>query len=85
MAGTAPRAVPGKQAGAPHPVLSMSKDLAGSQEPVPSMSKGLAGAPGLASETGDPLTADLVRFFSNCGVMKAVVDADLRAATLSGR
>ena len=85
MAGTAPRSLPGKQAGAPHPVLSMSKDLAGSQEPVPSMSKGLAGAPGLASETGDPLTADLVRFFSNCGVMKAVVDADLRAATLSGR
>jgi hypothetical protein len=45
------------------------------------------GAPGLASETWDsqtarthePLTASLVRFFSNCGVMKAAVDAALIA------
>jgi hypothetical protein len=39
-----------------------------------------AGAPGLASETGEPLTASLVRFFSNCGVMKAAVDAAIHAA-----
>ena len=32
-----------------------------------------SGAPGLASETWEPLTANLIRFFSNCGVMKAVV------------
>ncbi len=38
------------------------------------------GAPGLAFETWDPLSADLVRLFSNCGVMKAVVDAELRSA-----
>jgi hypothetical protein len=37
------------------------------------------GAPGLASETREPLTNDLVRFFSNCGVMKAVVDASIQA------
>ncbi len=29
---------------------------------------------------GRPLSADLVRFIQNCGVMKAVVDADLRTA-----
>ncbi len=98
MASLAPRAVPGKQpaapepasstskglAGAPEPVPSMSKGLAAAREPIPSMSKEFAGAPGLASETEAPLTADLVRFFSSCGVMKAVVDADLRAATLAG-
>ena len=38
------------------------------------------GAPGLASETGEPLTAGLVRFFSHCGVMKAAVDASLRVS-----
>jgi hypothetical protein len=32
-------------------------------------------APGLASETGEPITAGLIRIFSNCGVMKAAVDA----------
>jgi hypothetical protein len=38
------------------------------------------GAPGLASETWDPLTGSLVRFFSNAGVIKAVVDAEFRTA-----
>ncbi|MGA2649695.1 MAG: hypothetical protein ABSF28_04200 [Terracidiphilus sp.] len=32
------------------------------------------------SETLEPLTSNLVRFFSSCGVMKAVVQADLGAA-----
>jgi hypothetical protein len=30
--------------------------------------------------TGEPLTASLIRFFSNCGVMKAAVDAGVKAA-----
>ncbi|MGC1463872.1 MAG: hypothetical protein WA802_16855 [Terracidiphilus sp.] len=38
-----------------------------------------------SSQTWDPLSADLVRFFSNAGVMKSVVDAELRSAALSGR
>jgi len=48
------------------------------------------GAPGLDSETGEstldqagplqPLSAGLIRFFSNCGVMKAVVEAAVEAA-----
>jgi hypothetical protein len=45
----------------------------------------MAGAPqpsarGLASETREPLTANLIRFFSNCGVMKAAVDAGIKGA-----
>ena len=28
----------------------------------------------------EPLTANLIRFFSNCGVMKAAVDAEIKAA-----
>jgi hypothetical protein len=32
------------------------------------------------SEAGEPLTASLVRFFSNCGVMKAAVNAAIQAA-----
>jgi hypothetical protein len=36
------------------------------------------GAPGLDSETWEPLTSNLVRFFSDCGVMKAAVDAGMR-------
>jgi hypothetical protein len=39
---------------------------------------GMLGAPGPASETWEPLTDSLVRFFSNCGVMKAVVDGAVR-------
>lgn len=35
---------------------------------------------GLASETLEPLSANLIRFFSNCGVMKGVVDAEIKAA-----
>ena len=38
------------------------------------------GAPGLASETWEPLTANLIHFFSNCGVMKAAVEAEIKAA-----
>lgn len=48
---------------------------------------GLASSGGLslASETwgskiGEPLTASFIRFFSSCGVMKAVVDAEIKAA-----
>src|SRR5271157_1670607 len=37
-------------------------------------------APPLASEAGEPLTASLVRFFSNCGVIKAAVNAAIQAA-----
>jgi hypothetical protein len=33
----------------------------------------------LASETGEPLTENLIRFLSNCGVMKAAVDAEIKA------
>ena len=44
-----------------------------------------AGMPVLAPEARQPLTAGLVRFFSNCGVMKAAVDAELRAAAPTGR
>jgi hypothetical protein len=39
-----------------------------------------AGSRGLASETLEPLTANLIRFFSNCGVMKAAVQAGIRIA-----
>jgi hypothetical protein len=38
------------------------------------------GAPGLDSETREPLTSNLVRFFSNCGVMKSAVSAAEQAA-----
>jgi hypothetical protein len=38
-------------------------------------SRAVSGAP-----AGQPLSADLVRFFQSCGVLKAVVDAELRAA-----
>jgi hypothetical protein len=45
----------------------------------------IAGAPTLASatresKTPEPLTANLIRFFSNCGLMKATVDAGISAA-----
>ena len=40
--------------------------------PVPERSGG-------AAKTGEPLTADLVRLFSNCGVMKAAVDGAMQA------
>jgi hypothetical protein len=36
------------------------------------------GAQSLDSQTLEPLTSGLVRFFSNCGVMKAAVQAGLR-------
>jgi len=38
------------------------------------------GAPDLKAVTLEPLTGSLVRFFSNCGVMKAAVDATIEAA-----
>jgi hypothetical protein len=37
------------------------------------------GAPGLDSETSEPLTGDLVRFLSDCGVMKIAVNAAVQA------
>jgi hypothetical protein len=37
-------------------------------------------APVLASEAMEPLTANLIRFFSNCGAMKAGVEAGIRGA-----
>jgi hypothetical protein len=39
----------------------------------------LPGAPGLASETWEPLTANLIRFISNCGAMKAAVAGAVQA------
>lgn len=39
------------------------------------------GTPALASETWQPLTANLVHFFTNYGVMKAVVEAEMKGAT----
>jgi hypothetical protein len=52
--------------------LKMAKNTPGAPEPALSLPKGLD------SETWEPLTANLVRFFSNCGVMKAAVDAGTR-------
>ncbi len=40
-------------------------------------------APTIHAETGEPLTASIIRFFSNCGVMKAAVDAAVIAAKLA--
>jgi len=40
----------------------------------------IPGAPGLDSETSEPLTGDLVHFLSNCGVMKAAVEAGIKGA-----
>jgi len=40
-------------------------------------------APGSGSEASGPLTGSLVRFLSNCGVMKFAVDAELRSAALT--
>ncbi|MGA2169732.1 MAG: hypothetical protein ABSG62_16125 [Terracidiphilus sp.] len=40
----------------------------------------LPSAPGLDHETMQPLTAGLIRFFSNCGVMKAAVEAGVTGA-----
>jgi hypothetical protein len=37
-------------------------------------------APGLDSEAWEPLTAGLIRFFSNCGVMKAAIAAAVQAS-----
>jgi hypothetical protein len=55
--------------------------MAGTQlVPQVSLLKPGSRVPELTSETGEPLTAGLVRFFSNCGVMKAVADAAARAA-----
>jgi hypothetical protein len=52
--------------------LKMAKNTPGAPEPALSLPKGLD------SETWEPLTANLVRFFSNCGVMKAAVGAGMR-------
>ena len=40
----------------------------------------IAGTPEPGTAIGEPLTASLIRFFSNCGVMKAAVDAEVKAA-----
>jgi hypothetical protein len=40
---------------------------------------GAPGARGVASETWEPLTANLIRFISSCGVMKAAVDGAVQA------
>jgi len=45
--------------------LKMALDLPAGRDP---------GAPALASETREPLTGNLVRFMSECGVVKAAVD-----------
>jgi hypothetical protein len=37
------------------------------------------GAPGLAAKSLEPLTSNLIHFFSECGVMKAAVDAETRS------
>ncbi len=46
------------------------------------------GAPGLDSDSWEqprePLSASFVRFFSNCGVMKAAVDAGMQAGNSAG-
>jgi hypothetical protein len=41
-------------------------------------------ADGPAGQPGQPLSADLVRFFENCGAMKAVVDAGIDAGIGAG-
>ena len=53
------------------------------QSTPPSAFGNKPGAPSLASETWVSPTGNLVRFLSNCGVMKAVVDAELRSAELT--
>jgi hypothetical protein len=47
---------------------------------APATPPGKASARVSVLESQQPLTADLVRFFSNCGVMKAVVDAEMKSA-----
>ncbi|MGB7985571.1 MAG: hypothetical protein WCF54_10455 [Terracidiphilus sp.] len=37
------------------------------------------GAPGPDFRTWEPLTANLIRFFANCGVMKAAVEAEIKS------
>jgi len=60
------------------PAVCISGARVGDQE-LPVTAAGLPRAPYLALEPHEPLTASLVRFFSNCGIMKAVVDAALMA------
>jgi hypothetical protein len=38
---------------------------------------------GLSSRSREPLTAGLIRFFSDCGVMKAAVEGEVRGAALA--
>jgi hypothetical protein len=52
----------------------LSAERVGDNEPNPSA------VPALDSEIGEPLTASLIRFFSNCGVMKTAVEAGVKAA-----
>jgi hypothetical protein len=41
--------------------------------------KGVGGFLSLAPESGEPLTASLLRFSSNCGMMKAAAHAAVQA------
>ena len=52
-----------------------SGELPGSTEP---------GAPSRSSETWEPLTADLIRFISDCGVMKAAIAGATQAGHYRG-
>ena len=53
--------------GVPHPCHNLSVARVGNHEPSSSL------------EPGSALSAGLVHFFESCGVMKAAVDAELRA------
>ncbi len=67
-----------RAAGVEEPAVALSVARAGNRE----TSSSLPAAPtGFSSpnEPGGALSADLVHFFESCGVMKAAVDAELRA------
>ena len=65
----------------PHPAVILSEVAAATGRRTCVSSSGAAAEPRIPF-TGnlEPLTANLIRFFSNCGVMKAVVDAEIEAA-----
>ena len=63
-------------------ILSDGHAATGVEGPAVALSVARAGnhEPSLSLEPGGALSADLVHFFESCGVMKAAVDAELRAA-----
>ncbi|MDR3774619.1 MAG: hypothetical protein P4L26_14795 [Terracidiphilus sp.] len=63
-------------AGAPEPGSPRTGLRPWGGVPAPRLSKGLV------SETWEPLTGSLVRFLTDCGVMKAAVDGSIQAANL---